>query len=220
MRITKIIVTAGVALGLSVSLTNAKTYSTAEVYEEACVHCHGKNAEGNPEKKGPALNTMSQNELAYELFNLTTNGSQSSGSDHEIMEHNQDQIEDKGLTYHPDDMARFIYTTFNPEAATLVDENGVRKYSTSQVYDQMCALCHGKNAEGNPEKKGPALNDYTLHELEMELISLDSDGFQSSGRHSDLMRENLKRIEKKGMSYHPEDMATYIYYNYNPDAKK
>lgn len=215
----KILLNALLTLAVGATMASAKTYSMAEIYNGACALCHGKNAEGNPEKKGPALNTLSENELVYELFNLTTNGSQSSGSDHEIMEHNQDKIEQKGMNYHPDDMARYIYTTFNPEASLSEAEDG-RKYSTSEIYKFMCAKCHGIEAEGNREKKGPALNDYTLHELEMELINLDNDGFQSSGGHSEVMRENLKRIEKKGMSYHPEDMANYIYFHFNPDAKK
>ena len=215
----KILLNALLTLAVGATMASAKTYSMAEIYNGACALCHGKNAEGNPEKKGPALNTLSEHELVYELFNLTTNGSQSSGSDHEIMEHNQDKIEQKGMNYHPDDMARYIYTTFNPEASLPEAEDG-RKYSTSEIYKFMCAKCHGIEAEGNREKKGPALNDYTLHELEMELINLDNDGFQSSGGHSEVMRENLKRIEKKGMSYHPEDMANYIYFHFNPDAKK
>jgi cytochrome c553 len=211
----QLLIGALMTLALGANVACAKAYSMAEIYNGACALCHGKNAEGNPEKKGPALNNLSESELAYELFNLSVNGSQSSGSDHEIMEHNQDKIEQKGMSYHPDDMARYIYTTFNPEAAGTK-----RAYSTSEVYKFMCAKCHGINAEGNPEKRGPALNDYTLHELEMELINLDNEGFQSSGGHSELMRENLNRIKKKGMTYHPEDMASYIYYNFNPDAKK
>lgn len=206
------------AAALSVTLAMAKTYSMSEIYNGACALCHGKNAEGNPEKKGPGLNNLSESELAYELFSLDVDGFQSSGNEHEIMEHNQEKIKEKGMSYHPDDMARYIYISFNPDAKNDFEKGHI--YSTSEIYKFMCAKCHGIKAEGNPEKKGPALDYYTLHELEMELINLDSDGFQSSGGHSELMRENLKRIERKGMTYHPEDMASFIYYNFNPDSKK
>lgn len=221
--IVKKLLLIGLTLGLGASFAMAKTYSMAEIYNNMCAKCHGKLAEGNPKKKGPALDDYTQNELSMELFNLTSNGSQSSGSDHEVMEHNQKKIEDKGMDYHPDDMAMYIYTTFNKSAAAApkkVAKEGHRTYSTSEIYKHMCAKCHGMVAEGNPKKKGPALNDYTLNELEMELINLDTDGFQSSGGHSEVMQENLKKIQKKGMTYHPEDMASYIFYNYNPDAKK
>lgn len=220
--IVKRLLLIGLTLGFGVSFAMAKTYSMAEIYNNMCSKCHGKTAEGNPKKKGPALNELTRNELALELFNLTANGSQSSGSDHEVMEHNQKKIEDKGMDYHPDDMAMYIYTTFNKDAVNSNSgtDAGYRIYSTSEVFKHMCAKCHGMKAEGNPEKKGPALNDYSLNELEMELINLDADGFQSSGGHSAIMRDNLKKIKKKGMDYHPEDMASYIFYNYNPDAKK
>lgn len=210
------------ALGICVSFSQAKEYSVAEVYDQMCSNCHGVNAEGNPEKKGPSLNDMSKNELAYELFDLVANGSQSSGSSNEIMEHNQKKIMKKGMTYHPDDMALYIYTNFNKNAdkSPKTDSSGVKPYSVSEIYKRMCAKCHGMTAEGNPEKKGPSLNDMTKNEIEMELYDIQSDGFQSSGSGNEVMSHNQKKIEDKGMIYHPEDMATYIYFNFNPDAKK
>ncbi|MBE0496953.1 MAG: c-type cytochrome [Campylobacterales bacterium] len=210
--------TALVGLLLGSSLAWGQMVSMEEIYQQTCAHCHGEKAQGVPDKKAPPLNTMPVNALSYELFNLTATN-QSSGSDHEIMEHNQKKIVEKGIRYHPDDMARYIYISFNPTAATEVDEKGYRKYSTAQVYEQMCAKCHGAMAEGNAEKKGPPLNTYSLQELEMELLSL-REGFQSSGGHHEVMSETLKRIENKGMRYHPKDMATHIYFRYNKDAKK
>jgi len=209
-------------LGLSVSFSQAKQYSVAEIYDQMCSHCHGMKAEGNPEKKGPSLNDMSKNELAYELFNLVANGSQSSGSDHDVMEHNQKKIMKKGMTYHPDDMALYIYSTFgiNKDKTSKPKSVGMKAYSVSEIYKRMCSKCHGMNAEGNPKKKGPALNDMTKNEIEMELYDIQSDGFQSSGSSNEVMSHNQQKIEEKGMTYHPEDMATYIYYNFNPDAKK
>jgi len=126
------------------------------------------------------------------------------------------------MTYHPDDMALYIYTKFNKNAekSPKTENTGVRPYSVSEIYKRMCSKCHGMNAEGNPEKKGPSLNDMTKNEIEMELYDIQSDGFQSSGSGNEVMSHNQKKIEDKGMIYHPEDMATYIYFNFNPEAKK
>ena len=210
------------ALGMCVSLSQAKQYSVAEIYDQMCSNCHGVNAEGNPEKKGPSLNDMTKNELAYELFDLVANGSQSSGSSNEVMEHNQKKIMKKGMTYHPDDMALYIYSNFNnnkdESKKMLMDRT--KPYSVPEIYKRMCSKCHGMNAEGNPKKKGPALNDMTKNEIEMELYDIQSDGFQSSGGGNEVMSHNQQKIEDKGMTYHPEDMATYIFFHFNPDAKK
>ncbi len=208
-------------LGFCVSFSHAKQYSVSDIYYQMCSKCHGMNAEGNPEKKGPSLNDMSKDELAYELFDLVANGSQSSGSDHDVMEHNQKKIIKKGMTYHPDDMALYIYSTFGINKSKLSMTNkDVKSYSVSEIYKTMCSKCHGMNAQGNPKKKGPAINDMTKNELEMELYDLQSDGFQSSGAGNEVMTHNQKKIEDKGMEYHPEDMASYIYFNFNADAKK
>lgn len=204
----------------------AKQYSVAQIYDQMCASCHGEQAEGNPEKKGPALNDMSQKELSYTLFELVGNGSQSSGTGHDIMEHNQKKIMEKGMNYHPDDMALYIYSSFGPGknkqagTANVQDSQGIRAYSVSEIYKRMCSKCHGMEGEGNPEKKGPSLNDMTKNELEMELYYLQSDGFQSSGVGNDVMVHNQNKIEDKGMIYHPEDMASYIYFHFNQDANK
>jgi|GEM_PF-1352815 len=203
-------------IGLAASGAFAQVLSMEDIYQKTCAHCHGIKGEGVGDKKAPPLNTLPQNTLSYELFNLTA-VTQSSGSDHEIMEHNQRKIEEKGMRYHPDDMARYIYTTFNPLAK--LESRGYHEYSAEEVYAQMCAKCHGKKAQGDPDKKGPPLNTYSLHELEMELLSL-KEGFQSSGGHHALMAETLKRIENRGMAYHPKDMATYIYFHFNEKGKK
>lgn len=44
------------------------------------------------------------------------------------------------------------------------------KYSNAKIYTKMCSKCHGMNAEGNPKKKGPALNEQSAHELEISLL--------------------------------------------------
>jgi len=85
-----------------------------------------------------------------------------------------------------------------------------KEYSISEIYKHMCASCHGSSAEGNPEKKGPAINDMTRSELEMELFNLQSDGFQSSGASNEIMEHNQRSLENRDLEYHPEDMVIYI----------
>ncbi len=210
------------ALCATLNFAQAKQYSVSQIYDNMCSKCHGQSAQGLPEKKGPALNNMSKSELAYALFDLVANGSQSSGSSNEVMEHNQKKINEKGMTYHPDDMALYIYTTFNKSSKSVgYDEtSGERPYSVSEIYKRMCSKCHGLDGAGNPEKKGPALNDMSKNELEMTLYDLQSDGFQSSGARNEVMTHNQSKIEAKGMKYHPEDMASYIYFNLNKNATK
>lgn len=79
------------------------------------------------------------------------------------------------------------------------------KYSNSEIYTKMCSKCHGMNAEGNPKKKGPALNDQSAHELEISLFDLKSEGMnQSSGSDHEVMEHNMKKIIEKGMDYEPK----------------
>ena len=84
-------------------------YSTVEVYEKSCIKCHGKFGEGNPEKKTPALNDRTADEMAQDLYDVKNGGTnQSSGTDHEIMEHNMQKLIDKGYDYDVKSMAEFL----------------------------------------------------------------------------------------------------------------
>ncbi|MEA1915055.1 MAG: c-type cytochrome [Campylobacterota bacterium] len=84
-------------------------YSTVEVYEKSCIKCHGKHGEGNPAKKTPALNDRSADEMAQDLYDVKNGGTnQSSGTDHEIMEHNMQKLIDKGYDYDVKSMAEFL----------------------------------------------------------------------------------------------------------------
>lgn len=188
-------------------------YSNAEIYEKMCSKCHGMNAEGNPKKKGPALNDQTAHELELTLFELKSSGlNQSSGSEHEVMEHNMKKILQKGMAYDPKAMSRYIFTSFNPEAKYYKEiENSNKSFTVSEIYGKMCSKCHGLNAEGNPKKKGPALNEMTAHEIEAELLDIqNSEMNQSSGSEHEVMEHNQKAIEKKGMEYNPTEMAKYI----------
>ncbi len=187
-------------------------YSNSEIYEKMCSKCHGANGEGNPKKKGPALNDMTAHELEISLFDLKSGGmNQSSGTEHEVMEHNMKKIIEKGMDYDPKSMAEYIFVSYNPEAKYYKKFTTERTYTVSEIYGRMCSKCHGINAEGNPKKKGPALNDMTAHEIESELIDIqDADMNQSSGSDHEVMEHNQKKIEDKGMKYDPKEMAKYI----------
>ena len=84
-------------------------------------------------------------------------------------------------------------------------------YTQGEVYQVMCSKCHGKFAEGMPEKKGPALTDSSQSELAMDIFALNGDDYQSSGSAHEGMEENLRIIRKKGMDVDADKMAKYIY---------
>jgi len=95
-------------------------------------------------------------------------------------------------------------------------------YTTSEVYQQMCANCHGQKAQGNAEPnkhgkpKGPPLNTLKLYELKLALTDIKDGGLnQSSGTDHEVMGHNNKAIVKKGMDYDTDAMAEYIYNNFN-----
>ncbi len=95
------------------------------------------------------------------------------------------------------------------------------KYSTAEVYTQMCVKCHGKQGEGvaelakNGKPKGPAVNDQEVHELSLAITDIKSGGLnQSSGTDHEVMEHNYKAIKKKGMDYDTDAMSNYIYDNF------
>ena len=102
------------------SSPEAKKYTktSEEVYQQSCVKCHGKNGEGITEKKSPALNDRQAGELELDLFDVKNGGTnQSSGTDHDIMEHNMQKLMAKGYDYDPKAMAEYIEKSFfNKEA--------------------------------------------------------------------------------------------------------
>jgi cytochrome c553 len=106
---------AGICTGstLSAAVTNQTV-----IYQEKCVKCHGAHAEGNPSKKGPALNKESIAYLKMEMTDMLGDAGLTgdSFSDHVKMEHNIKRFKDLGYIIDPDGMARYIYNTFNPAA--------------------------------------------------------------------------------------------------------
>lgn len=100
----------------------AKTYqyTVQQVYTQMCANCHGTHGEGVKEldkygkPKGPAINTQELYELKLAITDIKSGGlNQSSGTDHEIMEHNMKAIKKKGMDYDTDAMAEYIYNNFN-----------------------------------------------------------------------------------------------------------
>ncbi|AFL68596.1 c-type cytochrome [Sulfurospirillum barnesii] len=89
-------------------------YTTDVVYKETCLHCHGAKGEGVAEKKSPAINKLSIQELEMALFDIKNGGlGQSTASEHEVMEHNMKKLTEKGYDYDIKAMANYIFTTFN-----------------------------------------------------------------------------------------------------------
>ncbi len=111
MKTIKIIGCAVFACGLTLNLSAAE-YTQGEIYQAMCQKCHGMNAEGNPEKKGPSLTDRTQAELAVDIFELDGGGYQSSGTAHEEMYSNLTAIEKKGMKVDADKMAEYIHNTF------------------------------------------------------------------------------------------------------------
>ena len=92
-----------------------KQYSktAAEVYQQSCKKCHGDHAEGNTKKKAPALNDRQAGELELDLYAVKNGGTnQSSGTEHDIMEHNMQKLLAKGYDYDPKEMAEYIEKNF------------------------------------------------------------------------------------------------------------
>ena len=90
----------------------ASDYTQGEIYQVMCQKCHGQFAEGNPAKKGPNLRNLTEAELAVDIFDLDSDGYQSSGSAHEKMESNLQVIRRKGMNVDADKMAKYIFENF------------------------------------------------------------------------------------------------------------
>lgn len=109
MKTLKLVVAGLLVCGVS---GFAKDYSQGEIYQAMCQKCHGHYAEGNPAKDGPSLANRTQAELEVDIFELETDGYQSSGSAHDKMEYNLTVIENKGMKVDADKMAAYIFQSF------------------------------------------------------------------------------------------------------------
>lgn len=89
-------------------------YTPAEVYKATCAHCHGDKGEGLAEKKAPALNKKTIQELEMDLFDVKNGGlGQSTASEHDVMEHNMKKLAEKGYTYDIKAMSKYLFDSFN-----------------------------------------------------------------------------------------------------------
>lgn len=87
-------------------------------------------------------------------------------------------------------------------------------YTQGEIYQAMCQKCHGQYAEGNPMKKGPALSNKSLGELEVEIYNLDNNAYWSGRNSHSEMEYNLTVIENKGMHVDADKMAAYIFQSF------
>ncbi len=118
------------------SSSEAKVYSktATEVYTQSCKKCHGDNAEGIVKKKAPALNDRQAGELELDLYDVKNGGTnQSSGTDHDIMEHNMQKLLDKGYDYDPKAMAEYIEKNFYKKDAPKAAVKIVKEAATEVV---------------------------------------------------------------------------------------
>lgn len=87
--------------------------------------------------------------------------------------------------------------------------------NSKAVYAKMCSLCHGKTGEGNANvPDAPALNTLSKADLVAKLSDIKGKGFDNA---HEKMENNQKIIELRGMKYNVQDMAEYIYGNFNKE---
>jgi cytochrome c553 len=121
LGISALLLMAGCSSDTTKKAQEVKTYkySVEYVYTHMCVKCHGKHGEGVKElnkqgkPKGPAINDQELHELKLSITDIKNGGlNQSSGTDHDVMEHNYQAIKKKGMDYDTDKMAEYIYNNF------------------------------------------------------------------------------------------------------------
>ena len=152
------------------SSSEAKTYSKtpAEVYAQSCIKCHGENGEGNVKKKAPALNDRQAEELELDLYDVKNGGlNQSSGTEHDVMEHNMQKLLAKGYDYDPKAMAQYLEKSFHKlPSKTAVPEDSVVKEEAA--------------AQANPEAvKGEAAAKAEVEETESKDAFVAKEGTEA-----------------------------------------
>lgn len=96
--------------------------------------------------------------------------------------------------------------------AGMFSMGNAKTYTSYQIYTKACSACHGDQAQGNAEKKAPALNTMSREDLVVKLSALNGQDFETYSKH---MVSNKRIIESKGMRFNVMKMANYIYYGFN-----
>lgn len=94
-------------------------------------------------------------------------------------------------------------------AAMVVTGAMSAETNQAKIYETQCVKCHGASGEGNPAKKGPAINNKSVGDLQIAIMDLQGNmsiNGGSSGNNAD-MEHNLKVFEKKGYIISPTEMA-------------
>jgi cytochrome c553 len=118
MKLRALAIICSLAGVCGVPALSAATTDQATIFTEKCSKCHGSKAEGNPAKKGPALNNQSMEYLRLEITDLQGDLTMTGDTvaDHVKMEHSMQRLEELGYRVDPDGMAKYIYSSFNPAA--------------------------------------------------------------------------------------------------------
>lgn len=106
-----------------------------EVFTQKCSKCHGDKAQGLAAKKTPPMNDRQAEELELDLYDVKNGGlNQSSGTDHDVMEHNMQKLLEKGYNYDPKEMAEFIEKSFyvNPDAQEAAEEEETEEANATE----------------------------------------------------------------------------------------
>ncbi len=126
-----------------------------EVYDQSCKKCHGDKGEGNVKKKSPALNDRQSQELELDLYDVKNGGlNQSSGTDHDVMEHNMQKLIQKGYDYDPKAMAEFLEKSFyknGVKAAPKVEETPAEVPTTTETATDANATVAAPAEEAKPQ---------------------------------------------------------------------
>ena len=186
-------------------MTTANSVRGKELYTKICIPCHGEVAEGKRELMSPALHQQEGWYIISQLqkFREGHRGADPNDTSGALMRPMALVLPDEQAIL---DVTAYIKTLKGP--APKPEVKGDPKAGAGQ-YAIVCAACHGKNGEGNPDLKTPALagqNDwYVVAQLEK---------FKKGYRGSD--PKDITGLQMKGMAgtlttdQAVRDVAAYI----------
>lgn len=154
------------AFSLAVIFLNAVVADTAELgkstFEQQCVACHGKQAEGNQALKAPALAGQDEwyikNQLiAFQKGYRGTAEGDASGAGMAAISKSLNASQINGIA---------LFIQAKPKAAMTATIKG-DALKGQQYYDTLCGSCHGPEGKGNAALNSPklaGLNDWYIVE--------------------------------------------------------